>query len=78
VHRTRIETWCAQQQVGSGSIQIIGSGSIQIIGIEEVVDRVCRVANQAVPRQRRPGHHEAPDAAGVLTFDLPVQQATCP
>jgi hypothetical protein len=44
VHRTRIETWCAQQQVGSGSIQIIGSGSIQIIGIEEVVDRVCRVA----------------------------------
>jgi hypothetical protein len=65
-HRRRIETWCAQQQVGSGPIQVIG--------VEDVVARVRQVAQTNQYRDSAAlVTMKLLDAAGVLTFAPPDQ-----
>lgn len=65
-HRRRIETWCAQQQVGSCPIQVIG--------VEDVVNRVRQVAQTNQYRDSAAlVTMKLLDAAGVLTFDVPNQ-----
>lgn len=65
-HRRRIETWCAQQHVGSGPIQVIG--------VEDVVNRGRQGAQTKQYRDSAAlVTMKLLDAAGVLTFDLPNQ-----
>jgi hypothetical protein len=65
-HRRRIESWCAEQHVGGGPIQVIG--------VEDVVARVRQVAETKQYRDSAAlVTMKLLDAAGVLAFDLPDQ-----
>ena len=63
-HRKRIESWCAAQKVGGGSIRVFG--------VSEVVGQVRNIAAQTQYRDNAAlVTMKLLDAAGVLTFDMP-------